>query len=154
MFYRCLGMIRTQRWRLPGSGSGQLSDAREGGCELAREVRWSRSRGKRKPDWSRNGQRKQGGTRQLRADASFKKTCRCNAHDAMRWDAWHEQNAKQKTKTQPRRKYHIASPEKARVGVTNMESCIRGVTTLHHYERISSRDLGWHRRETEEEEKR
>ena len=30
----------------------------------------------------------------------------------------------------------------ARVGVTNMESCIRGVTTLHHYERISSRDLG------------
>ena len=23
-----------------------------------------------------------------------------------------------------------------------MESCIRGVTTLHHYERISSRDLG------------
>ena len=35
----------------------------------------------------------------------------------------------------------------ARVGVTNMESYIRGVTTLHHYERISSRDLGWHRRE-------
>ena len=29
----------------------------------------------------------------------------------------------------------------ARVGVTNMESYIRGVTTLH-YERISSRDLG------------
>ena len=28
-----------------------------------------------------------------------------------------------------------------------MESCIWGVTTLHHYERISSRDLGWHRRE-------
>ena len=28
----------------------------------------------------------------------------------------------------------------------------RGVTTLHHYKRISSRDLGWHRRETEEEE--
>src|SRR3954462_5732498 len=35
-----------------------------------------------------------------------------------------------KTKTQPRRKYHIASPEKARVGVTNMESCIRGVTRI------------------------
>ena len=29
----------------------------------------------------------------------------------------------------------------ARVGVTNMESYIRGVTTLHHYERILSRDL-------------
>ena len=28
----------------------------------------------------------------------------------------------------------------------------RGVTTLHHYERISSRDLGWHRREKEEED--
>ena len=28
----------------------------------------------------------------------------------------------------------------------------RGVTTLHHYERISSRDLGWHRRKAEEEE--
>ena len=25
---------------------------------------------------------------------------------------------------------------------TNMASYIRGVTTLHHYERISSRDLG------------
>ena len=30
----------------------------------------------------------------------------------------------------------------ARVGVTNMESYIRGITTLHHYERISSQDLG------------
>ena len=28
----------------------------------------------------------------------------------------------------------------------------RGVTTLHHYKRISSQDLGWHRGETEEEE--
>ena len=35
----------------------------------------------------------------------------------------------------------------ARVGVTIMENYIRGVTTLHHYKRISSRDLGWHRRE-------
>ena len=30
----------------------------------------------------------------------------------------------------------------ARVGVAKMESYIRGVTTLHHYKRISSRDLG------------
>ena len=30
----------------------------------------------------------------------------------------------------------------ARVGVTKMERYIRGVTALHHYERISSRDLG------------
>ena len=34
------------------------------------------------------------------------------------------------------------NPRMARVGVTNMESYMRGVTTLHHYERISSRDLG------------
>ena len=40
----------------------------------------------------------------------------------------------------------------ARVGVTIMESYIRGVTTLHHYKRVSSRDLGWHQRETEGEE--
>ena len=37
---------------------------------------------------------------------------------------------------------HNTLPKMARVGVTNMESYIRGVTTLHHYERISSRDLG------------
>ena len=30
----------------------------------------------------------------------------------------------------------------ARVRDTNMESYIRGVTTLHHYKMISSRDLG------------
>ena len=30
----------------------------------------------------------------------------------------------------------------ARVGVTKTKSFIRGVTTLHHYKRISSRDLG------------
>ena len=28
-----------------------------------------------------------------------------------------------------------------------LERRSRGVTTLHHYERISSRDLEWHRRE-------
>lgn len=33
-------------------------------------------------------------------------------------------------------------PKMARVGDTNMESYIRGVTTLLHYERISSQDLG------------
>ena len=31
-----------------------------------------------------------------------------------------------------------------------MECYIRGVTTLHHYKRISSRDLGLHRRKAEE----
>ena len=28
-----------------------------------------------------------------------------------------------------------------------LERRSRGITTLHHYKRISSRDLGWHRRE-------
>ena len=112
------------------------------------------TRGKRKHGWSRKGQWKQGVMWQLRADTGFMKTYGCDAHDAMRWDAWHEQNAKQTTKTQPRRKYQTASPEKARVGVTNMESYIRGVTTLHHYNRISSRDLGWHRREKRKRKRR
>ena len=33
-----------------------------------------------------------------------------------------------------------------------LERRSRGVTTLHHYKRISSHDLGWHRRRTEGEE--
>ena len=49
---------------------------------------------------------------------------------------------KTKDKTQQRRENHNTLPEMARVGVTNMASYMRGVTTLHHYERISSRDLG------------
>ena len=28
-----------------------------------------------------------------------------------------------------------------------LEHRSQGITTVHHYERISSRDLGWHRRE-------
>ena len=36
--------------------------------------------------------------------------------------------------------YHIAKME--RVGLTIMESYFWGVTTLHHYKRISTRDLG------------
>ena len=36
----------------------------------------------------------------------------------------------------------------------HLERRSRGVTTLHHYERISSRDLEWHRWEMEEKEKR
>ena len=55
----------------------------------------------------------------------------------------HDMNKMQnEDKTQPRRESHNLKPEIARVGVTNMASYIRGVTTLHHYERISSRDLG------------
>ena len=54
----------------------------------------------------------------------------CNAHDAM-------MNAKNQTN-------HTTKP-----GNPGRHLKLRswGVTTLHHYERISSRDLGWHRRE-------
>ena len=75
-----------------------------------------------------------------------------NDADAMRmmlWDEMQDKNKMQNNRQKPNHGGNIISHlrKKARVGVTNMESCIRGVTTLHHYERISSRDLGWHRRE-------
>ena len=68
-------------------GSAEVSDAHaRGRCTVQRDS----GLGKRENEeqgWSRNGQRKQGGTRQLRADASFKNNdgneCRCNADDAM-----------------------------------------------------------------------
>ena len=49
----------------------------------------------------------------------------CNDMKCMTW-------TKSKTKTKPNHegKSHIASLEKARVGVTNMESCIRGITNM------------------------
>ena len=65
-------------------GFGAVFGHAKRGGELAREVRWSGSRGKQKPDWSRNSQLKQGVTRQLRADTGFMKTYGCDAHDAMR----------------------------------------------------------------------
>ena len=37
---------------------------------------------------------------------------------------------------------------KLRVAGSLLERRSWGITTLHHYKRISSRDLGWHRRET------
>ena len=50
---------------------------------------------------------------------------------------------KSNTKTKPNNEEsHNLTPKKARVGVTNMASYILGVITLHHYERISSRDIG------------
>ena len=55
----------------------------------------------------------------------------------------HDMNKMQKRKTKPDHEGNIIShSRKWQVGVTNMASCMRGVTTLHHYERISSRDLG------------
>ena len=47
-----------------------------------------------------------------------------------------------KYKTKDKTRQRRVNPEMARAGATNMASYMRGVTTLDHYERISSRDLG------------
>ena len=64
--------------------------------------------------------------------------CKFRKHDdAMHMMTWQDATRKQMTKQQQRiTRRHLA------------HRC-RGVTTLHHYERISSRDLEWHRRENE-----
>ena len=49
----------------------------------------------------------------------------------------------QKIKEQAQKK-HMAKLE---IAGSLLERRSRGVTTLHHYKRISSRDLGWHRSE-------
>src|SRR3954466_5341616 len=54
--------------------------------------------------------------------------------DAMRMMAWQDATRKQMTWQQ------------RRITGGHLTHQIRGVTTLHHYERISSRDLEWHRR--------
>ena len=62
--------------------------------------------------------------------------------NAMHMMTWQNATRKQTTRQQQRiTGRHLAQQS-------------RGVTTLHYYERILSRDLGWHRREMEEEEKR
>ena len=48
--------VMTERFRF-----GTVLGHGRGGCELAREVRWSRSRGKRKPDWSGTVKKRKGG---------------------------------------------------------------------------------------------
>ena len=74
---------------------------------------------------------------ETRTNASFEKH-----DDAMHMMTWQYATRKQKTRQQQQiTGRHLAQQS-------------RGVTTLHHYERISSRDLGWHRREKEEEDKR
>ena len=64
---------------------------------------------------------------------------RCNAHDA-NMNAMHDTQAK--------------TTQQQRITVRHLAHRSQGVTTLHHYGRISSRDLECHRRETEEEDKR
>src|SRR3954466_688042 len=69
--------------------------------------------------------------------------CRFRKHDdAMRMMTWQDATRKQMTKQQQR------------ITGRHLAHRSRGVTTLHHYERISSRDLEWHRRENERGRKR
>ena len=82
--------------------------------------------------WAQNGQWRE--TEGIRTDASFEKH-----DDAMHMMTWC--NAKVKEQAQ---KKHTA---KLGIAGSLLERRSRGVTTLHHYERISSRDLEWHRRE-------
>ena len=55
-------------------------------------------------------------------------------------DARKKKNNTRRQGPNPRNKYNLA-PETARVGY-KYGKYIWGVTTLHHYEKISSRDLG------------
>ena len=75
--------------------------------------------------------------RQLSTGASFLENMQCNAHDDM-------MNATNKIKTHGEHEIYGSL----------LEHRSRGVTTLQHYKRISSRDLGWHQREAEKKEKR
>ena len=64
-----------------------------------------------------------------------------NAMHEMTWYEMHEnENNTRRQDPNPRNKYNLA-PETARVGY-KYGKYIWGVTTLHHYEKISSRDLG------------
>ena len=66
---------------MSGSGSGQVSDAREKGfCALCREAQ---TVGQQKNGWSRRDNEGNREKRELRTDHEFKKTCGCNANDAM-----------------------------------------------------------------------
>ena len=87
--------------------------------EVERDTGWHRSAG------LRNGQRGKC------SDAWDVHVCKWNAHDDMIWNATHKQMTWQRRRITGRQRAQRS----------------RGVTTLHHYERISSRDLGWHQRE-------
>ena len=93
-----LRMIRTHRSRRPGSGSGQLSNAREGGRWLCREGQRSDKRETKPQLDTYQSMTSRGERSNYERMQVLWKTCGCNAHDAMRWDAWQEQNAKRKTK--------------------------------------------------------
>ena len=85
--------------------------------------------------WAQNGPRKELGD----PDG-----CKFWKHDdaivMMTWYAMHD--TQEKTRQQQR------------ITGGHLAHRSRGVTTLHHYERISARDLEWHRRGKEEEEVR
>ena len=104
-------LVTTEGCRVRGSCRTRA----RGGRWLCREGQTARQEGIENPVGLGSVNDGKGRTRQLRTATSFMKTCRCNAHDAMRWDAWHEHNALQATVTQPRRKisYHISRKVKS-----------------------------------------
>ena len=117
-------------------GFGENFRHGRGGDALCKEGLRFKQEGKRRIRLVSERSTKARGTRKLRADASFKNN---DGNDAMRMMLWWKQQTK------------ITRGNNAKHG-KRLERRSRGVTTLHHYKRISSWDLGWHRRKTEEEE--
>ena len=73
----------------------------------------------------------------------MKRTRMQNEMHMMSWYDMHDMNKMKNKRQNPTTEgilYHIA--ENGKSWSYKMESYIRGVTTLHHYKRISSRDLG------------
>ena len=111
MFYRCLGMNWIQRWWLSRSGSGQLSDAREGFEYCAKRVK-------------RSGNNRMVGLRKVNRDEEEAATNNgCTFYENMQMQcAWCYEmkcktwtQCKTKGKTQPRRKiiYRISGKGKS-----------------------------------------
>ena len=120
-------------------GFGGVSDARKRVDALCKEGLGGLTRGNRKHGWSRKGQWTQrrearsGNYERMQALKTMTATrCWCNADDAM-------MKCDQQINTHNDHKEHGR----------RLERQSWGVTTLHHYKRISSRDLGLHRRENE-----
>ena len=76
--------------------------------------------------------------------------CKRRTRMQMQCAWWHDMRCmtwtkcKTKNKTRPRREYHSTYPKMARVGVTNMESYIRGVTLCSRPYFWPTRPQQWH----------
>ena len=123
------------RWNLTGGylhynkTTRQLSSHSENIFRPLIKYYFGHAAGTCKCGWAQNGQRTELGEP---GRMQVLKTWWCNAHDDMIWDAWH--TSKWQGNNSEITGGHLAHRS-------------RGATTLHHYERISSRDLEWHQRE-------